>query len=41
VGSASESVSGRENGAPEFRFPHLFPLFESRHGQPGMGKAVV
>jgi len=33
VGSVSEPVSGRGNGAPEFRFPHPVPLFSS----PDMG----
>ena len=37
VGAASEPLSGRGNGAPEFRFPHPVPPFESRHGQPGKG----
>jgi hypothetical protein len=29
VGSASEPVSGRGNGAPEFRFPHPVPFLSS------------
>ena len=41
VGSASESVSGRGNGAPEFRFPHPVPPLESRHGPPWSAKAAA